>query len=231
MDKLKEHVVTKLRECREDILNISKDKLTGAVISNWFQKWHSTFNRADTISGQLLPINIKMRMDGFWDEVDPDVCLELRVRVVELIDDSIMSVDSKQIIKPILEDLISKVADTKLSTLLKEFNVSRIDQPNIAASGFRTILPLIIRERAKKVDPGHNLATKDDIGFECDINVAVVHPSLFRDAEKKLLRRYLIGGDKDSFDNVVHKPDYLINKEELDDAVDLLNRLLPTIID
>ena len=38
-------------------------------------------------------------------------------------------------------------------------------------------------------------------------------------------------GDKDSFDSVVHKPGYLIDKTELENAVKLLHRLLPSIVD
>ena len=231
MDKLKEHVISKLRDSRAALLNIPKTTLTGQSILKWRNGWNEILDRADTLSGQLLPINIDHRMDGFWSETDTDVCLILRARIIELIDSSIQVIDSSQIVKPILEDQISKIADTKLATLLIEFNSARVNQPNIAAAGFRTILPLIIRERAKKIDPKSELAIKDDIGFEPDINNAIAHTILFNAAEKKLIKRYVSGGDKDSFDNVVHKPDYLIEKGELDDAVDLLNHLLPTIID
>ena len=55
---------------------------------------------------------------------------------------------------------------------------------------------------------------------------------IFDSAEERLLRRFLTGGQKDTFDNVAHKPgaNALVSKETLSDAVDLLNRLLPTII-
>jgi len=231
MDKLKEHVISKLRDSRKALLEIPKTNLTGQSILEWHNFWREVLNRPDTLSGQLLPINISQRMDGFWNETDSDVCLILRSRVIELIDSSIQAIDSKQVVKPILEDQISKISDTKLATLLIEFNSTRVNQPNLAASGFRTILPLIIRERAKRVDPENELAIKDDIGFEPDINKAISHATLFNAAEKKLIKRYVSGGDKDSFDNVVHKPIYLIEKGELDDAIDLLNHLLPTIID
>lgn len=230
MDQLKEHIIRRLREGREALLGIPKDQLDGPAILNWYHGWKSVLVRADTMSGHLLPVNIEHRMSGFWDEADHDVSLILRTRVIELIDQSIQAVDAKQVVKPLLEDLISRVADTKLATLLAEFNTARVSQPNLACGGFRTILPLIIRERAKRVDPSHALATKDDIGFEPDINAAIKHPSLFNAAEKKLISRYVKGGDKDSFDNVVHKPDYLIDKNELEDAVNLLNHLLPTIV-
>ena len=47
----------------------------------------------------------------------------------------------------------------------------------------------------------------------------------------KLLRRFLTGGQKDTFDNVTYKPgqNALVAKENLSDAVDLLNSLLPTL--
>lgn len=231
MDQLKEHIINKLRKSREALLSIPKQKLNGNEIYRWFKAWKQYLSRADTVSGHLLPMNIGLKMDGFWEEQDPDVCLILRTRIVESIDSSIKAIDEKQMVKPVLEDLISKVSDIKLATLLNEFNDVRISQPNLACAGFRTILPLIIRERAKKTDPNHSLATKDDIDFEPDITTGIDHPTLFKSVETKLLKRYLKGGDKDSFDNVVHKPDYLIDKSELEDAVGLLNHLLPTIVD
>lgn len=231
MDKLKEHIINKLKGSREALLSISKQRLSGDEIYRWFEAWKSYLIRADTVSGQLLPINIERKMGGFWDEQDQDVCLMLRTRIIESIDSSIKAIDERQTVKPVLDGLISKVSNTKLATLLKEFNDVRILQPNLACTGFRTILPLIIRERAKKADPTHNLATKDDIFFEPDIKTGINHSTLFNSAEKKLLKRYLKGGDKDSFDNVAHKPDYLIDKSELEDAVGLLNHLLPTIVD
>jgi len=229
MDELKAHIIKKLQKAREALLVIPKDRLIGQVMLAWYEEWRLILTRADSVSGLILPVEISDYMAGFWGAEDNDVCLILRTRIIELIDQSIQAVDEKQQVKPILEDLITKVSDTKLSTLLREFNSIRTTQPNLASSGFRTILPLIIRERAKKVDPNHSLATKDDIGFEPDINAGIKHASLFNAAEKKLLSRYIKGGDKDSFDNVVHKPNYLIDKDELEDAVNLLNHLLPTI--
>lgn len=230
MDPLKQNIINHLQNSRKELLNIPKESLIGPIMLEWYRKSQTYLSRADSVSGHLLPANIERKMNGFWEERDVEVCLALRTTIVDLIDNSIMAIDSKQEVKPILEDLISKISDTKLSTFLKEFNSIRSGAPNLASAGFRTILSLIIRERAKKVDPSSVLATKDDINFEPDINAAVKHPTLFNSAEKKLLSRYLGGGDKDSFDNVVHKAEYLIEKDELEDAVNLLNRLLPTII-
>lgn len=231
MDLLKEHVINKLRESREELLSIPKQKLTGNIIRLWFSNHKSDFEKADAISSYLLKINMLNKMDGSWQEQNSDVCLTLRGMLIDSIDTSIKEIDKKQLVRPILDELISKISDTKLATLLREFNETRASQPNLACAGFRTILPLIIRERAKKVDHSHNLAIKDDIKFESDITDAIAQETLFSSAERKLLKRYLKGGDKDSFDNVVHKPDYLVDKSELDAAVTLLNRLLPTIVD
>lgn len=230
MDKLKEHIVNGLRESRAELLNYNKSQLNGKQIWAWYQKWKNILIQSDASSGHLLPTNIEFKMNGFWNIQDPDLCIELRGKIVMLIDNVVKAVDSKQNVRPVLEELILKIANTKLSTLLIEFNSARINQPNLACAGFRTILPLIIRERAKIVDSTSELATKGDIGFEPDLKLAIGNPSIFNSAERKLISRYLHGGDKDSFDNVVHKPDYLINKDELDDAVTLLNHLLPSII-
>jgi hypothetical protein len=118
MDQLKNHIIDKLRQSRLSLLDIPKDQLTGDTLGAWRENWDDTLKRADTVSGLLLPINVNQIMLGFWSEQDNDVCLILRTRIIELIDQSIRAVDAQQVVKPVLDDLISKVADTKLATLL-----------------------------------------------------------------------------------------------------------------
>jgi hypothetical protein len=234
MDALRTNVLAKLRESREELLGIPKDQLTGPAIMTWLSRWEqTTFRRASSLDQFVyLDTSIRYRtMSGFAYEEDYDICLELRDRIVAELDQAVALIDETHVVRPVLDSYITKVADTKLATLLQEFNSIRTTQPNAACITFRTILPLIIRERAKRVDPTHRLATKDDIGFEPDIKAAVAHGKLFNMAEMKLLSRYLSDGNKDSFDNVAHKPDYLVHKDELDAAVNLLNRLLPVIVD
>jgi hypothetical protein len=233
MDALRNHVLDKLRESRQNLLSIPKDELTGNAIMSWQGRSVNTFRRADslTYSAPSLAFMPHSILSGFWTETDHDLCLELRDRIVCAIDRAIEDIDESQVVRPVLDGYITKVADIKLATLLQEFNAVRSSQPNVACIAFRTILPLIIRERAKRVDPTHKLATKDDVGFEPDIKAAVDNQTLFSSAENKLLKRYLADGNKDSFDNVAHKPDYLILKDELDAAINLLNHLLPTIVD
>lgn len=230
MDSLRERILSQLRTSRKALLDIPKDKLSGKMISEWIKYWDSEFSRARSITDVFTGIHISTIIRGSENETDTDVCLDLRTLIINEVDEVILKVDSSQIVTPILDDLILKIANTKLSTLLKEFSACKDGQPNSAATIFRTIVPLIIRERAKIVDPGHLLATKDDIGFEDDIKMAINHPNLFNQAEKKLIKNYFNGGNKVSFDNVVHKPDYLIDKVELSSAVDLLNRILPTLL-
>ncbi len=61
---------------------------------------------------------------------------------------------------------------------------------------------------------------------------AALKDHIFSHAEEKHLDRFVNGGRKVTFDNIVHKPDAttLVNKTDLEDAVDLLNSLLPSII-
>jgi hypothetical protein len=115
--------------------------------------------------------------------------------------------------------------------LLIEFNRVKDSNPNLASIGFRTILCLVIRERAKIVRPHLALATKDDLRFEPDINEAIKE-HIFTTGEEKLLKTYRDGGNKAKFDNVAHKAgdNMLMNKDDLEDAIDLLNTLLPSLV-
>jgi hypothetical protein len=147
------------------------------------------------------------------------------------LDRNIPGIDSTQTVVPVLDGLIPKVADTKLSTLLKEFNSGKDVQPNSAAITFRTILMLIIQERAKRIKPQSKIAVEQDLSLDKCLNAAVSE-NLFDSAEQKLLFQFKLGGRKAIFDNIAHKPggNSLIEKAYLSDAVDLLNKLLPTVI-
>lgn len=218
-----------LRSCRQSLLEIPKNELVGSEIAEWVSRSNILFSKSDTVSGNHLWLYVNKAIEGFENEEDVEACFDIRDNIVEFIDKHILILDSTQNIRPILDGLILNVRNNKLATLLKEFNSIKDEQPNLAAMGFRTILSLIIIERAKVIDPYSNLAQRDDIKPEREIAEAIKMKTLFTDVENRKLGRYLNGGDKDSFDFVVHKLDYLIEKEELQDAVDLLNRLLPTI--
>jgi hypothetical protein len=231
MDILKQKASQDLQKAREQLAYIKKPNLTGSLMFSWYYQWKPVFLRLQSITGDMPHSVLGIKMQGYENETDVDVLDDLRSRIVSYLDGVMVNLDSKQTVRPVLEDLISKVKDTKLATLLNEFNRAKDTHPNLSAIGFRTIVTLIIQERAKIANPTSPLATKDDLGFEPDIKVAIKE-GIFESAEEKLLHRHLTGGKKDTFDNVAHKPgvNTLVNKDDLEDAVGLLNRLLPTII-
>jgi len=228
---LKQKASQDLQIAREQLAYIKKPELTGALLFHWYYQWKPVFMRLQSITGDMPHVALAITMQGYENETDVDVLDDLRSRIASYLDSVMVNLDSKQTVRPILDDLISKVTNTKLATLLNEFNRAKDSNPNLAAIGFRTTITLIIQERAKIAKPTSLLATKDDLGFEPDIKAAIKE-GIFDSAEEKLLHRHLTGGKKDIFDNVAHKPgaNTLVNKDDLDDAVDLLNRLLPTII-
>ena len=149
MEDLKHHVIQELREAREQLLTIPKSQLTGQEFNKWTQIHGNALLRADVVTGDLLPYNIQFLLQGSLQEQNHDVCLSLRSRIVQLIDHSLQAIDGSQMVTPVLDDLILRVSDPKLATLLREFNQARDNQPNLAACGFRTILSLILIEKSK----------------------------------------------------------------------------------
>jgi hypothetical protein len=88
---------------------------------------------------------------------------------------------------------------------------------------------LIIHEKAKQVKPQSKLATKLDLEVDPDIKDAL-QEKIFSSAEVKRMIRFQ--SKKITFENVTPKPGvtYLVGKTDLEDAIDLLNSLLPSII-
>jgi len=233
MEATKKLIIKELREAREDLLNIKKEELSHRnIMSIWLPRWNSAFVKAEGVGGHLIRVNVAQYAGGYDSTQDFEVLNELRQRIVRLLEGAIQSVDSKQEVKPVLDTFIAKVKDTKLATLLKEFNNSKDVNPNLAAIGFRSILSLVIQARAKVIDPALALAHRDDIVPERDLREAIAN-KIFGEGETKLLRRHLEGVYKDTFDNIAHKPgvQHLIDKDDLEQAVLLLNKLLPLILD
>src|SRR5205823_3141579 len=101
-----------------------------------------------------------------------EVFNELRPIFVGCIDEGLSILDEEYEVKPVLEEYIKRVKDTKLAEMLKEFNVSKGTSPNLVAIGFRTILALIIQEKAKRLDPQSNTATRIDLALDKMIDSA-----------------------------------------------------------
>jgi hypothetical protein len=229
LDALKAYVIEQLRTARQELLSTSNDELTLARMGEWKAKyWDLALVPASRLPGHAHFCNVF----GYYIQAIP--AQAPRSRLVGMVDDNIRGIDATQIVETVLEANIKKVKDTKLAALLNEFNVIKDTAPNAASVLYRTILSLTLQERAKIKEPTSALATATDLSPEPSIRKALGeggHAKIFDSAEEKLVRRFLTGGQKDTFDNVAHKPgqNALVAKENLSDAVDLLNSLLPTL--
>lgn len=223
-------MVKDLREARERLLYIKKDLLTSDLLFSWYQQHMPLWAKTQRY-GELTSHNLQMKLQGFEREVDVDLLDALRVQLVEYIDTVIKNLDSQIVTKSVLQERIARVQDTKLATLLNEFKSVKDTAPNLTAVGFRTILTLIIQERARRVNPTSTLATRLDLAVDPMIKDAL-QEHIFTPGEEKHLKRFSDGGGKVTFDNITHKPgsNYLIDKSDLEDAISLLNALLAAII-
>jgi hypothetical protein len=236
LDALKAYVIEQLRTARQELLSTSNDELTLARMGEWKAKyWDLALVPASRLPGHAHFCNVfGYYIQAIPAQAPPAVVQDLRSRLVGMVDDNIRGIDATQIVETVLEANIKKVKDTKLAALLNEFNVIKDTAPNAASVLYRTILSLTLQERAKIKEPTSALATATDLSPEPSIRKALGeggHAKIFDSAEEKLVRRFLTGGQKDTFDNVAHKPgqNALVAKENLSDAVDLLNSLLPTL--
>jgi len=202
------------------------------LVLDWFNKWRSTFNRFDGLISGAVSIKTLIEIDiyGYDQVTDVEIFNELRPGLVSHIDYGLHMLDQEYQVKPLLEEYTKRVKDTKLSVLLNEFNAAKDTTPNLAAIGFRTILSLVIQEKAKREKPQSDTATKTDLALDKMISSAKTDGILSGDVER-LLNSFK-ATHKDIYDFVAHRPgaDKLVDKSEVDTMVDLLNKLLPSII-
>ena len=230
MERLKQRTVADLRRARTELLSLEKGCISYQSLEQWYNESSNVFERIYDTSHYAINSMALVLHRRYTNETDVDIFEDIRVSCIEEIDKAIINIDRTQIVRSVLEENILKVRDTKLSSLLLEFNMAKDISPNLAAIGFRTILSLIIKERAKKASPTSSLATSTDFAFEPSIKEALAS-NIFTSAENKLLKRFRDGGDFDAFNNITHKTgiNTLIDKSRLDTIVNLLNTLLPTI--
>lgn len=245
MDLRRTKLIQELREAREELLNFNfatdtTDTATSrrigvsrpyAVVDDWRTKWTPTFKRFNSLisTAGLITYDIGNEINGYSQEEDPEIFNEIRPGLVAIIDYGLSRLDQAYEVKPLLlEDYIKRVKDTKLAELLKEFNSAKDAAPNLAAIGFRTILCLIIQEKAKRVNPTSNTATRTDLAPQPMIDSARNDHILSPD-EQRMVNSF-VSTHRDIYDFVTHRPAVLIDKDEIDTMVDLLNKLLPSII-
>jgi hypothetical protein len=227
LSPLIQHRITSFQEFRSGLLELRKADLTPQVLSSYrvsnSRKLLGIAGGTHNQIGHFLE-----SLDGI-DDVD--VLDAARDELVRIIDDCIAGFSSQARVRPVLSDHVLKVKDSKLATLLGEFNAAKEGQPNLAAIGLRTILCLVIQERAKLVDPNSPLATTQDLKLQSMLDDAI-KTNIFPEGETKLLNAYRRHGLKEGSDNVVHKPgtNMLVAKDDLSAAVDLLNKLIPALV-
>ena len=233
MELIKKHTVSKLLTSRKELLQIPITDLTFSKILEWHPRWLSTFRKAEALGSQLIEANLRLYCQGFDNTESPEEVDELRVRLADLISRAANGIENSVNVRPVLDELIAKVSDIKLAKMLQEFNAIRNSQPNHAAIGFRTILSLLIKEKAKRSDPDSTLAKDPDLNFDDDISNAVrlnIWPE--QSTERRMLSRYFASSWKTINHVVAHKVGEvaLVDKEDLNESVKLLNTLLPSIV-
>ena len=216
-----------LQGFRAGILEIKKDDLTSQVLSAY---WNANVSAIAPMGASLInPLGQFISSIGAIQDID--ALDAARDDIVRMVDVSISGLSGAPV-RPILEELIVKVKDAKLSTLLKEFNAIKDHQPNLAAIGLRTIICLIILEKAKLTRPAEALAKTTDLMLKPMLESAI-KIKIFDEGETKLLKAFEQQGLKETFDNVVHKPgdNALIKSDDLSALVqNTLNKLLAATV-
>ena len=241
MEVRRTNLIRELREAREELLNINFATDTTnrigvsrpyALVDEWYIKWVPTFRRFGGLIPGAVSIQTLIANDKYgYDQVtDVEIFNELRPGFVSHIDYGLSMLDQQYQVRPLLEEYTKRVADTKLAVLLNEFNAVKDIAPNHAAIGFRTILSLVIQEKAKREKPGSNTASRPDLSVDKMIDSARTDSILSSD-EQRLVDSFK-STHKDIYDFVAHRPGAknLVDKSEVDTMVDLLNKLLPAII-
>jgi len=239
MELRRTKLIQELREAREELLNINFATDTTnrigvsrpyALVDEWLNKWTAAFRKYAALStfNPIIDIKINSDLGGYRQETDVEIFNELRSVFVSYIDGALSRLDQEYEVKPILEDYIKRVKDSKLAELLKEFNAAKDISPNLVAIGFRTILSLVIYEKAKRINPQSKTANRNDLAPKEMIDSARNEKILSPD-EQRFVDSF-VSIHKDIYDFVTHRPNILIDISEVDTMVDLLNKLLPSII-
>ena len=224
MSDLDPFTIKSLRQMREELVDMQKSELTLKSLNDLLPKYR------DGLVASGFYNSISQMQSGQQYVTDVDQLDAVRFETIKMMGAAIVAVDSKQIVQTILEEYLPRVTDTKLATLLDEFNAIKERAPNLAAIGYRTILSHLIQEQAKAAKPDSELAKKEDL-FPSDAIRAAIKEKFFQEAETKLIWNFEKNGQKAVFDNITHKAgaNTLIEKSGLSSAVDMLNKLLPIV--
>jgi hypothetical protein len=192
MTILQRYKVKRLRDCRTSLLEIATPDLCYGAMEKWFVQNRGAVDAVhayNTIIHRLIP---------YQTTTDADVLEAVRQEVVSILDNQISLADVEESVRPVFDELILKIRDTKLSALLSEFNAAKEAQPNLASMGLRTILCLIIQERAKILNASSSLAVRQDLALQPMLDEAIA-TGLFPEGHTKLLQAYRRQGLKRAF--------------------------------
>jgi hypothetical protein len=217
--------IEQLHRFRSGLLELPKDDLTPKSISSYWE------TKRDKLRAAGITDIIGRYVQTIADVTDVDALDEARDYIIQIINSTISSLNAVNV-RSVLDALIPKVKDKKLSTLLVEFNAAKNTQPNLAAVGLRTIICLIIQENARLEEPAGALATRPDLMLTPMLRAAI-EQRIFGEGETKLLQAFERQGLKEAFDNVVHKPgdNALISADDLSSLVEnTVSKILSSLV-
>src|SRR5438105_266872 len=117
-----------LREAREDLLNVNFATDTTNIINfsrpyalvvEWLSRWDATFRKSNMLGHRMVNItsSVSRELDGYQHEEDIEVFHELRPVFVGFIDMGLSIIDQEHQVKPVLEEYMKRVKDTKLAAM------------------------------------------------------------------------------------------------------------------
>lgn len=230
---LVKNALKSLEEARRALASIPLDQLSYAALAHWHGKFKAHMARAERITGSLIGVNAREYVRGYQLETDNDVLDAIRRKTVDLLDRNLEALgDTKVTAKPELDQLIAKVKPGKLATLLRELQDMQASQPNSAAVVLRTIICLIIKERARAKRPELRMAQTDDLNFAGDLRTAI-DQRIFDGGDQKYLENFKDSNLRDLLDNITHKYEekWLIkDKSDLVPGIELVTKLLYAVV-
>ncbi len=208
MDLRRTKLSQELREARESLLDINfenSSNLPYVQVVEWLMDRKTTFDKCNNLGHGMVNIwsSVVREMEGYQKERDAEIFNEMMPVFVGFLDIGLSILDQEYEVRPLLEEYILRVKDTKLAELLKEFNASKDSSPNLVAMGFRTILSLEIQEKAKRVNPTSKTATRTDLAPQSMIDSARNEQILSKD-EQRLVDSF-VSTHKDIYDFVTHR--------------------------
>ena len=119
---LRDNALSNLRRARAELVAMPKAALSFSVLNTWLDNNQYAILAAGQISGsQAEAWNGLPPLLSHAHNADPTVLDGVRDEIIASLDQTAARVEATQAVRPVLDALILKVGDAKLSTLLNEF--------------------------------------------------------------------------------------------------------------